>query len=94
MSDPTKTAEQAEQEIFPALLVIIKEVGASERAISKIGPDTDLFELGVFDSVSLVAAVVKAEKKFGISVQTGDFDPVNFATMRAIAGLIQRYRTR
>lgn len=84
-----KISENSEnQQTLDVLRRILTEVGAPQKIVKSLDWDTDLFEESLVDSVSLVAAAVKIERAFGISIPSGDFDPENFSTLRRIAGLI------
>lgn len=71
---------------------ILKETTASWEDWEAVGLDDDLFDLGILDSIAMVMVAVKLERTFSLQVPTGDFEPVNFSTARAIALLIERRR--
>jgi acyl carrier protein len=56
----------------------------------EIGPDTELMEAGVLDSIALIKSIQFAETTFGITIPDSDIDPSIFATPRAIAAYIAR----
>jgi acyl carrier protein len=63
-----------------------------ERPDLEIGPDTELMEAGVLDSIALIKSIQFAESTFGITIPDSDIDPSIFATPRAIAAYIARRR--
>ena len=86
----TKNGTAIDEDFVLKLRDILVEVGVPKRTAQKLELDTNFFENGLLDSVSLVAMAVKIEKTFGVRVPTGDFDPGNFATPRAVHALIER----
>lgn len=95
MSDQLqKGAAEAEapEEFIAQLRGILVEVGVPRGAAQKLQSDTNFFKSGMLDSVSLVAMAVKIEQIFGVRVPTGDFDPDNFKSPRAVHALIERHR--
>jgi len=92
MSDKSKSVGVANpQEFIEKLRDILIEVGVPRRTAQKLEWETDFFKNGMLDSVSLVAMAVKIEHVFGVRVPTGDFDPANFVSPRAVHALILRH---
>ena len=52
-----------------------------ERPDLEIGPDTELMEAGVLDSIALIKSIQFAESTFGITIPDSDIDPSIFATI-------------
>ena len=55
--------------------------------------DQDLFDDGYVNSLFVVQLVMWIERTFGIQIDRGDLDFVNFATIAAIASLVARKAT-
>ena len=56
------------------------------------GPNTDLIEQGVIDSMSLLRLVTFLEERYELRVQDEDLVPENFRTLAAIDTFVQRHR--
>ena len=56
------------------------------------GPDTDLIEQGVIDSMSLLRLVTFLEERYQLRVKDEDLVPENFRTLAAIDTFIQEHR--
>jgi D-alanine--poly(phosphoribitol) ligase subunit 2 len=52
------------------------------------GPDVDLFESGLVDSVNLVLMVASIEETFGVVVDLIDLDLDDLSTVNAITELV------
>lgn len=74
------------------ILIKVKEIlvknGAPRSQLDKLGPEEDLFDRGVLDSIGLIALVLKLEGEFGIKLPLADFDPWNFNTLAGIVRLL------
>lgn len=57
-----------------------------------VGPETQLIEGGLLDSLQVVEVVVFVENHFGISIEVEDLTHANFGTVRDIASLADRLR--
>lgn len=59
---------------------------------SEVTPDTPLFEGGLeLDSFATVEIVTKIESHFNIQLDDDDFAPENFADIKTLAGVVQKY---
>lgn len=78
------------EEFLGQLRRILLGVGVSSGVADKLDWNTDFFQEGILDSVSLVATAVNVEKTFGFTISSGDFDPMNFTTPKAVFDLVRR----
>ena len=53
-----------------------------------------LLEMGLMDSLELMALVTHLEQSYGFSLPNEEFAPENFETPRAIANMIKRVNSR
>ena len=59
---------------------------------STVTPETPLFEGGLeLDSFATVEIVTKIETHFGIQINDDDFAPENFADIKTLAAVVQKY---
>lgn len=58
----------------------------------ELDANTPLLEWGVIDSLSMVDLLAFIEREFGVHIADEDVLPENFATLRAIARLIEQLR--
>ena len=65
----------------------ILELGSVEK--DAIDPDEDLLEQGFIDSLGIVQIIAFVEDSFGVSLGPNDVVPENFASLNALAGLIE-----
>lgn len=56
--------------------------------IEVAGPDQDLIEEGLLDSLSLVELLMLLEQEFGIEMSIADIDFDSFRSVRSIAGFV------
>jgi D-alanine--poly(phosphoribitol) ligase subunit 2 len=52
------------------------------------GPDTDLIESGLLDSLQLVELLVQIEQRFGLQITLEDLDFDDLRSVTRIAGMI------
>ncbi len=64
----------------------ILELGSVEK--NSIGPDEDLLEQGLIDSLGIVQIIAFVEDSFGVSLGPNDVVPENFSSLNALAGLV------
>jgi acyl carrier protein len=57
-----------------------------------IGPDEDLLEQGIIDSLGLMKLIDIMEKTFGISISDEEIAPDNFQTLTSMVKLVERHR--
>jgi acyl carrier protein len=57
-----------------------------------IGPDDDLLASGIVDSLGVTQLVTFVHDRYGVHVATGDLEPANFRSVRAIEAFIARKR--
>jgi acyl carrier protein len=57
---------------------------------TSLGPDEDLLEQGIIDSLGVMTLIAYIEQNFGVEVTDEDVVPENFQTLRGIAAFIQR----
>ena len=58
------------------------------RRAGTIGPETDLIETGVLDSLAILNAIGFLETRFNIVVPVEAFTPDNFRTVRAMSDMV------
>lgn len=85
-----KDGKGPDAETLRSLRGLLIAAGAAAAAVEKIGPEDDLFEGGLLDSMAMIGLVVKIEKKFKLRVPTEDFEPANFSTLGALYRMIAR----
>ena len=54
-------------------------------------PDTDLFQQGILDSMSLVELLLQLEQTYGFTVSIMDLDTEHIRTIRKIAELVSAH---
>ena len=55
-----------------------------------LGPDDDLIDSGILDSLAMMQLVSHLEREYGITIPTGDIDPDHFASTRTLAAFVER----
>ena len=60
------------------------------RSDVRLGADTRVLGDGLLDSLQTVELVLFLEREFGVQVDPEEVTEENFATLRAIAGLVER----
>ena len=65
-----------------ARVVAILQAGLEADAV---GPETDVLESGLLDSVTFVDLLVRLEEAFGVEVEVDEVELDDFRTARAIA---------
>lgn len=66
---------------------VAEELG---HGVSGLGPDDDLFALGVLNSLGVTQLVVFIEEQWGVSVPNEHFVRDNFSTLRSVANLVDQ----
>lgn len=56
----------------------------------EVGPETDVLESGLLDSVTFVDLLVRLEEAFGVQVEVDEVELDDFRTARAIAHFLAR----
>jgi acyl carrier protein len=74
------------EDIEKALLTEIA-VGLDKKSL---GPDEDLLEQGIIDSLGLMKLVDFMEKKFAIKIIDEDIVPENFQSLSSMARLVEQ----
>ena len=54
-----------------------------------LGPDEDLLELGIIDSLGLMKLISFMEENFGISIPDEEVIPENFQSLNCMAKLVE-----
>ncbi|AKF04177.1 phosphopantetheine-binding protein [Sandaracinus amylolyticus] len=67
---------------------------ARGRARGTIGPNDDLIEAGILDSLSIVHLIRYLEQAFDIEVRDEDIVPESFRTLAGIDALVERLTAR
>jgi acyl carrier protein len=74
------------------ILEALEKVLLTEIAVGldkkTLGPDEDLLELGIIDSLGLMKLISFMEKDFGIKIQDEDVIPENFQSLTSMAKLV------
>jgi acyl carrier protein len=78
--------------VINSLEKFIIEQGSADR--ESIDPGEDLLEQGLIDSLAIVQIIAFVEDSFGISLGPNDVVPENFASLNALAGLIESRTSR
>jgi acyl carrier protein len=63
-----------------------------DRQLKELGPDENLIEKGLLDSLAILKVVGFCEEEFGIAIPDAEVLPDNMESVRAIAGLVERVR--
>ncbi len=53
-----------------------------------LGPDTDLLDEGLLDSLLLIDLIFQLEERYGIKLGSDHVSPANFRSVSAIVGLV------
>jgi len=70
---------------------IVKEIAATPPAQAP-GPDVPIIEQGLVDSLGLFKLIAFIEERLGVKIAPEEIVLENFATLRAIVGLIRQHR--
>ena len=65
-----------------------------DRDLKDLGPDESLLKKGLLDSMSILKTVTFCEEQFGITIPDEDVLPDHFESVRAIAKLVERVRSK
>jgi len=65
-----------------------------DKNLSDLKPEDSLIERGLMDSLSILKTVTFCEEHFGITIPDQEVLPDHFESVRAIAGLVDRARTK
>jgi acyl carrier protein len=65
-----------------------------DRDLRDLGPEDSLLERGLLDSMSILKTVTFCEEQFGITIPDEDVLPDHFESVRAIAALVERVKSR
>ena len=65
-----------------------------DRDLSTLGPDDSLVAKGLLDSMSILKTVTFCEEQFGITIPDQEVLPDHFESVRAIAKLVERVRSK
>ena len=68
---------------------VVVAIFSEELAIEVPGPDVDVIESGLLDSLGLVTLVVELERRCNVTIPFETLDVDDFRTVRSIAGLIE-----
>jgi acyl carrier protein len=74
-----------------SIRAFVLEHGDWHGTADELGDEVPLLD-NVLDSIGIAGLVVMLERKLGIEVRDGDLDAVNFATIAAVAALVERRR--
>jgi len=77
-------------ETNPNMLEKISAVVKETLTIDNIGYDTDLFESGVLDSLSLIQLMMELETSFDITISPEELDVEDYRTVRNMSEMIER----
>ena len=69
----------------------VSDILASLR-VEPSTPETDLFETGLVDSLTLVELLLQLEERLGVRISVEDIEPDNFRSIRAIASFVTSSR--
>jgi acyl carrier protein len=68
----------------------VAEIFSQKLHIDVPSQDSDLFESGVLDSLSLVELVFQLEQQFGVRILLGETDLEHFRSIEGIALMLSR----
>ncbi|RMD65648.1 acyl carrier protein [Candidatus Parcubacteria bacterium] len=63
-----------------------------EQGRNTIGPDEDLVELGIVDSLGILRLIAFMEEQFGISIPPEKVVPENFNSISALSALVEQLK--
>lgn len=76
----------------PASAGRIGELVRDTLGVSAPGPDVDLIENGLIDSLALVTLIAELESQFAIRFPLESFDVEDFRTLERMAGVVNATR--
>lgn len=71
------------------LTEVVLGIFRDELSIEVPGPDVDVIETGLLDSLGLVTLVVELEQRCGVEIPFETLEVDDFRTMRSIVRLIE-----
>jgi acyl carrier protein len=63
-----------------------------DKELRELGPDENLLEKGLLDSLAILKVVTFCEEEFGVTIPDQDVLPDHMESVRAIAALVERVR--
>ncbi len=69
--------------------VLLTEI-AADHGKKSLGPDEDLLEQGIIDSLGIMRLVVFMEETYGIKVADEEIIPENFQTLNSMVNFIEQ----
>lgn len=78
----------SKEEILKEIRDLVRAV--TEQDLTEVGAESDLFELGILESMTLVALVGGLQQRFHVRMPIGDFEMSNFSSLRRIVALVER----
>lgn len=76
--------------LIPRIKTVLAEAGVPAEALRGLPREADLFREGLLDSILLPRVVCALERAFGAEILLGDFERWNFASLSAMAALVER----
>ena len=71
-----------------ALVEQLSELIGDVLQVEVPGPDTDLVEEGLIDSLALISLITEVELEFGIRLPLGEFDLARFRSAEQMAAVV------
>jgi D-alanine--poly(phosphoribitol) ligase subunit 2 len=68
---------------------VVQAVFRDELSIEVPGPEVDVIETGLLDSLGLVTLVVELEQRFGIEIPFETLEVDDFRTLNSIVRLVE-----
>src|SRR5688500_2663511 len=85
MHQNTTSSADVQRELHDFILTELASGGGDA-----IGPDEDLIQRGIVDSLGVQQLLDFCESRYGIQVEDADLVPDNFKTVRQLAGYVER----
>lgn len=70
----------------------LAEITHDAKTVERIGPEDNLFELGILDSMGVVQVVTFLETHFGIRMSEDELASPEFTCVRGLVGIVLRHQ--
>ena len=86
------TRESPPLDIATGVKRFIRQELAPDCSEADLGDDVSLLESGILDSFGIMTLLAFIEKTYRVSIPVEQLEPVNFESVSAISGLIDRMK--